>query len=773
MAKPDSVVINTNAALPPAAADQLPVGFALFDGKLRLVSWNSAFSALREYPDELIVPGAPLEALVRFNARRGDYGPGDPEVLANECLRVFQLRHPETREHQFANGRCIRIAAAPVPPDALLLTYDDVTEARRAERLLRESGQRYEHALRAVNEGVYDWDIVANSVYYSERFHRVLGLPPGLLSVPRDWLDRIHPEDMARCKAEHVAHLKGETERFECDYRFRAIDGSWRWARTHGVALRDADGRAIRLIGSTGDITELKQRERELAEKTRILETTMENIDQGITLADKDLHTTALNRRFLEIMDFPAERFGGGFHIEDAFRFNAERGEYGPGDIEEQVNARLELARKFVAHAFERTRPDGKVIAIRGRPLPEGGFVSTYTDVTEQKRTERALRESEERYALASQAAMEGIYEWNLETGALFLSDRARQCFAILDSATTAAHWREHVVPEDVPGYRLALTRYLRGETSFFEHEYRISDASGEHQWVLDRSVGVRDVSGRIERLVGAVSNITQRKEAELELRRAHDRASAALAESEDKSRELEIANRHKSAFLANMSHELRTPLNAIIGFSGMLAARYFGELTDKQAEYVNDIRASGNHLLALINDVLDLSKIEAGRMELELSDFDLPTVLSETLTLMRERASRNGLTLTLDIDPVLGTMHGDERKLKQALLNLVSNAVKFSAREGIVTVAARSDGGNVDIAVTDTGMGIAAEDQSAIFEAFRQVGHDVVRKREGTGLGLTLARRFVELHNGSIRVDSMPGHGSIFTITIPMRYDR
>jgi signal transduction histidine kinase/DNA-binding GntR family transcriptional regulator len=241
--------------------------------------------------------------------------------------------------------------------------------------------------------------------------------------------------------------------------------------------------------------------------------------------------------------------------------------------------------------------------------------------------------------------------------------------------------------------------------------------------------------------------------------------------EIQEKSHQLEIADQHKSAFLANMSHELRTPLNAVIGFSEMLAARYFGELTTKQAEYVNDIHGSGKHLLSLINDILDLSKIEAGRMELELADFDLRGALDNALTLVRERAQRGGVALRLETDPRLGRYRGDERKLKQVVLNLLSNAVKFTPRGGAVSVVAKLVDGSAEIVVTDTGVGIAPADQEAIFEAFRQVGTDATRKREGTGLGLALTRRFVELHGGTIRVASAPGKGSTFTVTLPIRH--
>jgi signal transduction histidine kinase len=239
--------------------------------------------------------------------------------------------------------------------------------------------------------------------------------------------------------------------------------------------------------------------------------------------------------------------------------------------------------------------------------------------------------------------------------------------------------------------------------------------------------------------------------------------------EIEVKSRQLEVASQHKSEFLANMSHELRTPLNAIIGFSEVLTDRMFGELNEKQEEYLKDIYASGTHLLSLINDILDLSKIEAGRMELELADFHLPTALDNALTLVRERAGRRSITLQMSVDERLGEVRADERKIRQVLLNLLSNAIKFTPEGGRIDVGAVSKNGFVEISVTDTGIGIAPEDQEKVFEEFRQVG-TAEKKAEGTGLGLTLCRKFIELHGGKIWVLSQVDVGSTFTFAIPVR---
>jgi signal transduction histidine kinase len=239
--------------------------------------------------------------------------------------------------------------------------------------------------------------------------------------------------------------------------------------------------------------------------------------------------------------------------------------------------------------------------------------------------------------------------------------------------------------------------------------------------------------------------------------------------ELEARGRQLAIASQHKSEFLANMSHELRTPLNAIIGFSEVLQEKLFGELNEKQDEYVDDILSSGRHLLSLINDILDLSKVEAGRMELESTTFYLPDAIDNALLLIRERANRHGIKLSQTVDERLGDFTGDERKVKQVLLNLLSNAVKFTPEGGQIKVTASLGDSAVIISVTDTGIGIAQEDQEAIFEEFRQAAGNYAHKREGTGLGLTLTRKFVEMHGGRIWVESEVGKGSTFTFTLPI----
>jgi signal transduction histidine kinase len=285
----------------------------------------------------------------------------------------------------------------------------------------------------------------------------------------------------------------------------------------------------------------------------------------------------------------------------------------------------------------------------------------------------------------------------------------------------------------------------------------------------LSISGPLRAIGGRVERIAAGdfsghvrVDNRDELGALAVNIDRMNDQLGLLYTQ-------LEAANRHKSEFLSNMSHELRTPLNAIIGFSEVLLQRLFGELNAKQADYLNDIVESGKHQLALVNDILDLSKVEAGRMELELTSFSLPETINSGVMMVRERAARGGIAMEVDCEQGVQSIEADERKVKQVLFNLLSNAVKFTPEGGTISVRARAKDDAIEISVRDTGVGIAPEDQQRIFEEFAQAGSGK-NLESSTGLGLTLAKRFVELHGGAIGVESVLGRGSTFTFSLPRR---
>ncbi len=301
--------------------------------------------------------------------------------------------------------------------------------------------------------------------------------------------------------------------------------------------------------------------------------------------------------------------------------------------------------------------------------------------------------------------------------------------------------------------------RILREQRVLSQRQYERSERANDELQTINQTLE--------QRVTERTHDIEQRT---VELTAALTENELLYSELEVKSKQLEIASRHKTEFLANMSHELRTPLNAIIGFSDVLLEKMFGELNAKQTDYLQDILSSGRHLLGLINDILDISKVEAGRMELERTRFALGDVLENSLKMIHERADRHGIALNLDVDPNVGLIEADERMVKQVIVNLLSNAVKFTPSGGHIDMSAQLMDGEVYVSVRDTGIGIAPDDQSRIFDEFQQARQGAVKSEEGTGLGLTLSKKFVELHGGRIWVESDGGNGSTFTFTLPLR---
>ena len=368
------------------------------------------------------------------------------------------------------------------------------------------------------------------------------------------------------------------------------------------------------------------------------------------------------------------------------------------------------------------------------------------------------LASSEERLALALDAARDGLWDWNIETGDAHFSARWATMLGYrpdeIEPRTGA--WENLVHPDDLPEVMRALADCRQGRSATYEVEHRMRAKDGSWHWILARGrVVTRNAAGAARRMVGTHTDVTARRLAE-------QRALDACAEAE-------AASRVKSHFLANMSHELRTPLNAIIGFSDMLLREFFGPLTPKQKEYAAAINTSGSHLLEVIGDVLDLSKVEAGRMELHPEPVDVSALVRSCAGLMASEADQGRVALETSLPPHPVEITADKVRLRQIILNLLSNAVKFTPTGGRVDVAVRLPAeGGLEISVRDTGVGMRPEDIRIALEPFRQLDDSMSRRHQGTGLGLPLAKMLAELHGGELALASEPGRGTTVTVTLP-----
>jgi PAS domain S-box-containing protein len=628
----------------------------------------------------------------------------------------------------------------------------DVTELRRTEREAHRAAARLEIATASSGIGVFERDAGGRLVYGDPYISALFELPPGTpLPGFDDAIERVLPEDRQRY-AEARERCRHSDLPVRCEYRMQLNDGRVRDVLSWRRRLLDERGRYAGEVGALLDVSELRSAERratELAVRLSFAQGAagMGVWDWDIAGSGEAVWDAQMYRLYDETPGVNTlETFRARLHPDDAPRID----EATQRSLRDGVGFDQEF-RIVTRNGVER------VLASRGEVLRDARgvparMVGVNWDVTARRRAEQLAREAIDRLRLATSAAGIGTWEQRIDGSELRWDTQSYALFGQTpDAGSPAQILRRQVAPEDLPAIDRALQAAIGGSGPYAA-EVRILGLEGATRWLALRGDVQRDAAGRATHVFGVVFDISKARLAE-----------AALRAKENAER----ANRAKSEFLSRMSHELRTPLNAIIGFTQLLELDNSDPPTSTQRERIGLIRNSGWHLLNLINDVLDLSRIESGRASVQMAVVPWAPLLEETLGMVQPEAAARGIVLEMRSEPeVPATLWADRTRLRQVLLNLLSNAVKYNRDHGTVSVSAGADRGEVVLAVRDTGRGLTADQVERLFQPFDRLGMEA-SGLAGTGIGLTIAQRLTQQMDGVLNVDSTPGVGSEFTLRL------
>ncbi len=653
-----------------------------------------------------------------------------------------------------AEGGTLLIAIAAAVCALIALAYR--RRATMAESALAVKSRALAETEVFGNIGGWQWNVRTSELVWSDQVCQIFGVARASTPDFLSYLELIHPDDRT-ATVDAIREAMSQGRKYSVRHRIRRPDGIERVLIAQGEVRFSATGEAELMVGICQDVTELVRLQEESAEQEKKLRRVLDGVFSFVGLISTDGTLVDANKATIEAFGLDRHAVIGKKLWDTYYWSHATAAREGVRDAIMRATTGEVVRGDFVVRAG----PE-QLITIEATfgPLRDSNgqvvqVIASATDVTERARNAEEVRKARHQLEAAQRIANTGSWEWDFASGRLWWSE---QCFRILGwevgSSATLERFMASVHPDDRKIVKRSTRDAILGIGCAYDH--RVVWPSGEVRVVHQLGEVERDSEGRPIKMIGSTQDVTMLRQTQEELIEAKIRA--------------ETASQSKSRFLASMSHELRTPLNAIIGFSELLmsdAASVFSD--ERRAEYQRDINSSGKHLLSVINDILDISRIEAGKVSMEEEDVALAELIDTALRMTRPKADDGGVALGQNASGAVPWVTGDRRLLLQALLNLISNAVKFTPRDGRVDVMTHVENdGAVEIAVRDTGIGMSDADIARVGEPFLQVDGRLSRKFEGTGLGLVIAKRLIEMHGGFLRVESRLGAGTTMTITLP-----
>jgi PAS domain-containing protein len=745
--------IAGKSALLETTFENMNQGIRVVDADLKLVAFNQRWADLWAYPAGFLRLGMPYEEIARFNAERGIYGPIDVKDHVDKRMQERRRNKAVRREIKLPNGLIVTGNHEPMPGGGNVSTYTDITERKRAEEEIAEKSALLGATFESMSQGIVAYDDDLKLIAFNQTYIDLLGLPPGFVRPGMSY------EDLFRYNAQRGDYGPGDVEELvkeRIDLARQGVAIGIERTRPNGTVLgirRDPlpDGGCV--VTYT-DITERKRAEEEIAEKSALLETTFENMNQGIRVLDADLKLVAFNQRFIDLWRYPPGFIRVGMSLEDIVRFKAERGDHGPGDVDEYVRERLSAKRNRRNARRETVLPNGEVIAAYHEAMPGSGYVTTYTDITEIKRAEEAVRESEARLVNAQRIARLGNWDRDIATGEVHWSDQVYDLFAVAPGqfARTYEAFLDRIHPDDrelvVEAGRKALD-----ENAPIDVEYRIVHPDTSERIIHSHGEAEFDAAGKPVRLSGTVQDITERKSLEERIRQIQ---------------KLDAVGK----LAGGVAHEFNNLLFVIKGNSDLLEARLNGDPELRRyVELISRQTERGSYLTRLL-------VAYARNQPLRPKKMDINSIVRQTAKLLE-----GSLSDAIEIDVVcaknLWQTMVDRNELESVIVNLAVNAQDAMPEGGKLIVetanvcvdgesTAHGDDASSDeyvkLAVTDTGCGMAAVIVERAFEPFfttKEVG-------KGTGLGLSMVYGFVNQSGGYVTIDSEIARGTTVSVYLP-----